>query len=106
MKKKLENILTILSFIGYSILLSLFVSSCSSPASSPEVLAKECCDCYKEMESLKNTDGRERKLVECMDLQTNNQRQLHEICITNDLTEEQVKDMWKRFDNVLDNCPN
>ena len=80
----------------------IVIESCSS--STPETLAKECCDCYKEQKSLNNTTARDRKLYECANLQTSNQMKLEQLGIDNNWTDKQVSDARNWFENVLNSC--
>lgn len=108
MKQKFTKIKLLASLSCCLIIFGSCVTSCSSSNSNstPEGLAKECCECYQEMRTLKNTDGRDRKLAECADLQMDNQRKLNELGIDNDWNAEQAKDARNRFENILDKCPN
>jgi hypothetical protein len=86
--------------------LSSCTNSCSRTKSSPEGLAKECCDCYQEMKSIQNDSKRANKLDECMRLTTINLSKLRQLGIDNDWNNEQVKDAEKRFDAIYDKCDN
>lgn len=82
----------------------LVLVSCSN--STPEGLAKECCDCYKKVKSYKNDDRREEKLQECMTLTQTNLATLRQMGIDNDWSKEQVDDAQKRFDTIYSQCAN
>jgi hypothetical protein len=106
MKQKFTKVKLLESLSCCLLILGSCVTSCSSSNSTPEGLAKECCECYQEMRTLKNPDGRDRKLAECADLQMDNQRKLYELGMDNDWNDEQVKDARNRFENILDKCFN
>ena len=79
-------------------------SSAISSDFTPEGLAKECCDCYKEMKSYQNDTKRANKLDECMRLTQINLSKLNQLGIDNDWNNEKVKDAQERFDAIYDNC--
>lgn len=88
---------TILSFMGI-----VMLTSCSSK--TPEDLAKESCDCYKEAKSYSNTTKQLQKMDECFILVQSNLQKLQQQGIDNDWSTDQVSEATKRFDKIYNTC--
>ena len=106
MRRNLEKSRFFACLTGSLLVLACYINSCSSINSTPEGLAKECCDCYQEMKSIQNDSKRASKLDECMRLTTINLSKLRQLGMDNDWNNEQVRDAEKRFDAIYDKCDN
>jgi hypothetical protein len=78
------------------------LASCTPP--SPEQLANETCDCFKETKAKQNTDNAIEAAVKCSGVAEMNMRRLRQIEREQDMTNEQVQEFEERFNKVYNNC--
>ncbi|MFA4868087.1 MAG: hypothetical protein WC623_07810 [Pedobacter sp.] len=80
----------------------VFFESCA--INTPESLATEVCDCYRQSKSYKNTTKELKKLDECYMLTQANLKRLQKLGAKNDWSDDQVQKEMEKFDNILNKC--
>ena len=76
----------------------------SSGDETPIELAKQCCNCWREVKMTVNPTGQARKADACSALTMQKLAELQEMGVTNDWTRQQVETARNAFDAEYKKC--